>query len=134
MAIYLDASALVALHLDTPARSVVAAALLDDPEWCTSGLTLMEALALVDRVVDQPILRTDLEDLVRLTWDRLAVVPVDQRCIDRATTIMREQPLRLSDALHLAAADRLPRPVRFVTFDPSQIPVALSLGFDVLST
>jgi hypothetical protein len=47
---------------------------------------------------------------------------------------MREQPLRLSDALHLAAADRLPRPLQFVTFDPGQIPVAMSLGFDVVST
>ena len=44
---------------------------------------------------------------------------------------MREQPLRLADALHLAAADRLPRPLRFVTLDPAQIPVALALGFDV---
>lgn len=133
MTLYLDASALVALHLDTPARPVVVDALAADPQWCTSGLTLMEALALVDRVLDQPILRADLEDLVRLTWDRLAIVPVDQRCIDRATALMREQPLRLSDALHLAAADRLPRPVRFVTFDPGQIPVALSLDFDVIS-
>jgi len=132
--LYLDASALVALHLDTPARPVVREAMADDPEWCSSGLTLMEALALVDRVVEAPVLRSDLEDLVRLTWDRLAVVPVDQRCIDRATTLMREQPLRLSDALHLAAADRLPRPVRFVTFDPNQIPVALALGLDVVST
>jgi predicted nucleic acid-binding protein len=48
--------------------------------------------------------------------------------------LMREQPLRLSDALHLAAADRLPRPVRFVTFDPGQIPVALALGYDVVSS
>jgi predicted nucleic acid-binding protein len=79
------------------------------------------------------VLRTDLEDLVRLTWDRLAVVPVDQRCLDRAAALMREQPLRLSDALHLAAADRLPRPVRFVTFDAAQIPVALALGYDVVS-
>lgn len=134
MTLYLDASALVALHLDTPARAVVRDAMADDPEWCTSGLTLMEALALVDRVVEAPVLRGDLEDLVRLTWDRFAVVPVDQRCIDRATTLMREQPLRLSDALHLAAADRLPRPVRFVTFDPTQIPVALALGFDVVSS
>ena len=134
MTLYLDASALVALHVDTPGRSVVREAMANDTEWCTSGLTLMEALALVDRVVEAPILRSDLEDLVRLTWDRLAVVPVDQRCVDRATTLMREQPLRLSDALHLAAADRLPRPVRFVTFDPSQIPVALSLGLDVVSS
>lgn len=134
MTLYLDASALVALHIDTPARPVVVDAMSSDGDWCTSGLTLMEALALVDRVLDQPVLRSDLEDLVRLTWDRLAIVPVDQRCIDRATVLMREQPLRLSDALHLAAADRLPRPVRFLTFDPSQIPVALSLDFDVIST
>jgi predicted nucleic acid-binding protein len=132
--LYLDASALVALHLDQPGRVVVHDALASDLDWCTSGLTLMESLALVDRVTDEPVIRDDLEDLVRLTWDRLAVVPVDQRCLDRATALMRAQPLRLSDALHLAAADRLPRPVRFVTFDPAQMPVALSLGFDVVST
>jgi hypothetical protein len=39
----------------------------------------------------------------------------------------------LADAIHLAAADRLPRPVRFVTFDAAQIPVAMSMGFDVTS-
>jgi uncharacterized protein len=134
MTVYLDASALVAAHLDQPSRAAVIDAMTADPDWCSSGLTLMEALALIDRVLDEPILRTDLEDLVRLTWDRVAVVPVDQRCLDRAATLMRAQPLRLSDALHLAAADRLPRPVRFVTFDPAQIPVAMSLGFDVVST
>lgn len=134
MTLYLDASALVAAHLDQPARQVVLDAMADDDEWCTSGLTLMESLALIDRVADEPIIRGDLEDLVRLTWDRLALVPVDQRCLDRAATLMRTQPLRLSDALHLAAADRLPRPVSFVTFDPAQIPVALALGFDVRST
>jgi glyoxylase-like metal-dependent hydrolase (beta-lactamase superfamily II) len=37
-------------------------------------------------------------------------------------------------AIHLAAADRLPRPVGFITFDPQQIPVALGLGFDVVSS
>jgi uncharacterized protein len=134
MTLYLDASALVAAHLDQPARAVVCGAMAIDAEWCTSGLTLMESLALIDRVADEPIIRGDLEDLVRLTWDRLAVVPVDQRCLDRAAALMRAQPLRLSDALHLAAADRLPRPVSFVTFDPAQIPVALALGFDVVST
>lgn len=134
MTLYLDASALVAAHLDQPARVVVIDAMAADSQWCSSGLTLMESLALIDRVADEPVVRSDLEDLVRLTWDRLAVVPVDQRCLDRAASLMRSQPLRLSDALHLAAADRLPRPVRFVTFDPTQIPVALALGFDVVST
>ncbi len=42
--------------------------------------------------------------------------------------------MRLTDAVHLAAAERLPRPIRFVTFDPAQIGVALGLGFDVVST
>src|SRR5262245_25707298 len=105
-----------------------------DPEWCASALALTEALVLIDRLTDDPDLRLDLEDAVRLDWDRVAVVPLDPACLDRAATPAREQPLRLSDALHLAAADRLPRPVRFVTFDAGQIPVALALGFEVIST
>ncbi|MEO6124569.1 MAG: type II toxin-antitoxin system VapC family toxin [Ilumatobacteraceae bacterium] len=133
MTLYLDASALVALHVDIPNRAHVRAAMDLDPDWCTSALTLVESLALVDRVTEEPVLRQDLEDLVRLTWDRLAVVPTDQACLDRAARLMRDQPLRLSDALHLAAADRLPRPVRFVTFDPAQMLVAMSMKFEVLS-
>ena len=134
MTLYVDASALVALHIDVPARATVLAAMELDSDWCTSALTLVEALALIDRVTEEPALREDLEDLVRSSWDRLAVVPTDQACLDRAARLMRDQPLRLSDALHLAAADRLPRPIRFVTFDAAQIPVALSMEFDVLST
>ena len=99
-----------------------------------SALALTEALALVARLTDERVLQDDLEDALRLQWDRYAVVPVDQRCLDRAAALLREQPLRLADALHLAAADRLPRPVQYVTFDPAQIPVALSLGFDVVSS
>ena len=41
--------------------------------------------------------------------------------------------VNLTDAIHLAAAERLPRPVRFVTFDPAQIGAALGLGFNVVS-
>lgn len=132
MTVYVDASALVALHTETAQGRVVRATLDTDAQWASSALTMLEALALVDRVADGPN-RADLEDLVRLTWDRVAVVPVDQRCLDRAADLMRAQPLRLSDAIHLAAAQRLPRPVRFVTFDPGQIPVALGLGFEVCS-
>ena len=42
--------------------------------------------------------------------------------------------MRIVDAMHLAAADRLPRPVTYLTFDPGQIPVALALGFEVVSS
>lgn len=134
MTLYLDASALVALHIDVAERAHVREAMANDQDWCTSALTLVESLALIDRVTEEPVLRQDLEDQVRLTWDRLAIVPTDQACLDRAARLMRDQPLRLSDAVHLAAADRLPRPIRFVTFDPAQILVALSMEFDVVSS
>ncbi len=134
MTIYVDASALVARHLDVPARAVARDALAAHTEWCTSAVTLTESLALIDRLTDEVELREELEDRVRLDWDHIHLVPVDQRCLDRAGVLARQQPLRLSDAIHLAAADRLPRPLAFLTFDPAQIPVALSLGFDVVST
>ncbi|MGD9702382.1 MAG: type II toxin-antitoxin system VapC family toxin [Acidimicrobiia bacterium] len=134
MTLYLDTSAIVARHLDVPGRRIAVDSLADDPVWCTSAVSLTEALALIDRLTDEQVLRQDLEDLVRLDWDRFAVVPVDQLCLDRAAALARAQPVRLADAIHLAAADRLPRPVTFLTFDPAQIPVALSLGFDVVST
>ena len=132
MPVYVDASALVALHVEGASRLSVEEHLLADREWCTSAITLVEALALVDRVVDEPADRSELEDLIRLTWDRIAVVPVDARCLDLAGRLLRAQPLRLSDAIHLAAADRLGHPLTFLTLDPAQIPVALSLGFDVV--
>jgi len=133
MTLYADSSALVARHVDGPARRVATDALAGTSEWCTSALALTEALALIDRLTDEDVLRRDLEDLVRLDWDRLHVVPLDQRCLDRAAVLARAQPVHVADAIHLASADRLPRPVTFLTFAAAQIPVALSLGFDVVS-
>lgn len=134
MTLALDTSALLALAVDGPQRAIVLDALRGDPVWCASALALTEALPAIDRLTDESIFRADLEDAVRLAWDYLHIVPVDQRCLDRAANLSRLQPVRLTDAVHLAAAERLPRPIRFITFDPVQIPVALSLGFDVIST
>lgn len=138
MTIYVDTSALLALAVDGPQRAVVLTALSDasgtGDVWATSALALTEALPAIDRLSDEPIVRLDLEDAVRSTWDHLHVVPVDQRCLDRAAALARDQPVRLTDGIHFAAAERLPRPVRFVTFDPAQIGVAIGLGFDVVSS
>jgi hypothetical protein len=133
MTVVLDTSALVALHVGGSMRTITHEALLADSDWCASALALSEALTVIDRLTEEQILRTDLEDAIRHTWDYIAVVPVDQRCLDDATHLVREQPLHISDAIHLAAAQRLPQPIRYVTFDPAQIPVALSLGFEVVS-
>lgn len=134
MTVALDTSALLAVAVDGAQRAVVLQVLGADPVWSASALALTEALPAIDRLTDEAVLRADLEDAVRLTWDHLHVVPLDQRCLDRAAALAREQPLRLTSAIHLAAAERLPAPVRFVTFDPGQIGVALGLGLDVVSS
>jgi uncharacterized protein len=134
MTVVLDTSALLALAVDGPQRSVVLDALDGDAVWCASAMALTEALPAIDRLTEEAILRADLEDAIRLAWDHLHVVPVDQRCLDRAAALSRIQPVRLTDAIHFAAAERLPQPIRFVTFDPAQIGVALGLGLDVVST
>ena len=134
MTLVFDTSALVAMHVAGAARAVALTTIQGDELICCSALALSEAIALVDRLTDEPVLRETLEDEIRHTWDYVAVVPVDQRCLDDAALMTRDQPLQISNAIHLAAAARLPQPIRFVTFDAAQIPVALSLGFDVVST
>ncbi len=134
MTLALDTTALLARYLDGPYRVVILDAMTADPDWCASAMALSESLMLIDRIGDDPARADDLRRAVRDDWERIAVVPVDQRCLDRAAELGRTQPLRTVDAIHLSAADRLPRPTTFATFDPAQIPVALGLGFDVLST
>lgn len=133
MTLMLDATALLARYLDVEARTELLAAMAEDPDWCASAVALTEALMVIDRLGDNPDRTAELRAALRDDWERVWVIPTDARCLDRAAELGRTQPLRTVDALVLAAADRLPRPVRFVTLDAAQIPVALSLGFDVLS-
>jgi len=133
MTLALDSTALLARYLDGPFRSVAVGAMAEDHDWCASSLALTEVLTLIDRLGDDPARADELRRCVRDDWERMWVIPVDQRCLDRASELGRTQPLRTVDAIHLAAADRLPPPLRFMTFDPAQIPVALGLGFEVVS-
>jgi predicted nucleic acid-binding protein len=130
----LDSSALLARYLGGPARHVVLDAMAADPDWCASSLALSEVVSLAERAATLESERDAIRRAVRDDWERINVVPIDQLCLDRAAEIGRTQPVRTVDAIHLAAADRLPKPVTFCTFDPRQIPVALALGFTVAST
>ena len=134
MSVVLDTSAVLSLVVEGPGRGVVLQALESDEVWAASALALTEALPALDRLSDDDVVRANLEDALRLVWDHFHVVPVDQRCLDRAAALARTQPVRLADAIHLAAAERMPPPVRLITFDPAQIGVALGLGFDVVSS
>lgn len=134
MTIALDTSGLLGRYLGGDAGEAVRRAMADDPVWCASVLARTEALMVVDHLDVDPTEREDLRRALRDDWERIHVVPLDGRCLDRAAELGRTQPLRTVDALHLAAAARLPRPLTYVTFDPRQIPVALALGYDVVST
>ena len=133
MTAFLDASGVLARYLTGAAGDTARAAMAADPVWCASALALTEALMVVDHLDVEQAGREELRRAIRDDWERIHVVPVDGRCLDRAAELGRTQPLRTVDALHLAAADRLPRPLTYVTFDPRQIPVALSLGYEVVS-
>ncbi len=133
MTVFLDSSALLTLHIDSPARSVVMEALNSDTTWAACAHALGESISAAARLTDEAVLKRYLEDMVRHTWDFLHVVPVDQGLLDDATALSQQQPIGYSTALHLCAASRLPQPVQYVTFDAAQIPVAFSLGFTVVS-
>jgi uncharacterized protein len=133
MTILIDTSALLARELEHPARAIVDAALAGDTEWCVSALAATEAIAAIDRLVIDPVDAAALRHAIRATVLSCYVVPLDERCLARAGELARDHPLRIADAIHLAAADRLPGRVRFLTLDPNQMPVAEALGFEVTS-
>lgn len=133
MSIALDTSALLARYLDGPARQPILAEMESDTEWCVSAVVRAEAHMLAERIgLDRERLAT-LRSAIDADLDRCWIIPVDGRCLATAAEIGRAHPVRTIDALTLAAASRLPTPVRFATLDPAQIPAALALGFDVIS-
>ncbi len=135
MTLSLDTSALLRRLIDGPGRDVVVEAMAADADWCASALAWTEVhLALGRATTYEPGGPGDLLRSFRRDWDAVAVVPLDRRCLARAVEIGDRTGVATDDALHLAAADRLPRPVTYLTFSAAQIPAALDLGFDVVSS
>ena len=101
---------------------------------CAEALARTEVQLALHRVASGPEEQRMLWSTFREDWERIAVVPTDQRCLARAVELGATFQLGTVDALHLAAADRLPRPLTYLTFDSHQIPAALGIGFEVVST
>jgi predicted nucleic acid-binding protein len=72
--------------------------------------------------------------MLHADWDAFAVVPVDERCLAAAADIGANYGLKVVDAVHLAAATRLPRPVRYLTLDARQVSAAVALELEVVTS
>jgi predicted nucleic acid-binding protein len=133
MILAVDTSALVRRYVRTAGHGLVTEAMAEATTWCASAMARAETLQALHHVALTPGQHDRLWQALRSDWDRFHVVPLDDRCLARAVEIGATFRVRSVDALHLAAADRLPRPVRYLTFDRRQIPAAAALGFEVIS-
>lgn len=129
----IDTSALVRRYVRSAGHGLVTEAMADDEVWCASALARAETLQALHQVALSSRQHDALWHSLRTDWDAFHVVPVDDRCLARAVEIGATFRVRSVDAIHLAAADRLPRPVRYLTFDRRQIPAAAGLGFEVIA-
>lgn len=128
-----DSSALVRRYVADRHRPMVLDAMAGAGQLVASALARSEVLLALHQNLGGPGGHGDPWEAVRNDWERLWVVPLDGRCLGRATEIGARYGITLVTAIHLAAADRLPRPVGFLTLDRRQIPAAAELGFRVIS-
>lgn len=115
--LFLDTSALVKRYVEEAGTEVVLRRTSEDPLWVVSALARPEAEIVLCRLGFDPADPEGPWPRLREDWDRCHVVPVDAACLERAAEIGCRFGVRTLDAVHLAAADRLPRPVTVLTFD-----------------
>jgi len=129
----IDSSALVQRYLPGPHRDMMITAMDADHAWCASELARTEALLALHHLSGGPGVAKDLASRLKSDWDEMIVVPVDQTCLATAVDIGSRFGLATVDAIHLAAADRLPRPLTYATLDSHQIPAAAAMGFEIVA-
>ena len=127
----LDTSALVKRYVEEPGTELVLETMARDGEWCASALCLAEAQVTLCHLGFDASAERSLLWALHTDWERFLVVPADDLCLARAAEIGCAHRVRTLDAIHLAAADRLPRPVTFLTFEARQAKAAEAVGLDV---
>ena len=125
--LFLDTSALVKRYVEEEGTELVLRRMDEDRAWAASSLARTEAEITLCRLGFGPDETDALLRRLREDWERCHVVPIDPACLGRAAEIGCQHEVRTLDALHLAAADRLPRPLVLLTFDRRQADAARSL-------
>lgn len=133
----LDSSALLCRYLPDARRAyvarVVTEAVADGDAVVVSALARSEVLLALHQSAGDLHRHRSLWGRVGRDWDTFWEVPMDGRCMARATEIGAKYGLSVANSVHLAAADRLPGRVDFCTLDRRQIPAVADLGFHVRS-
>ncbi|HEX5467028.1 MAG TPA: type II toxin-antitoxin system VapC family toxin [Candidatus Limnocylindrales bacterium] len=129
--LFLDTSALVKRYVAEPGSALVARRMEGDPEWVVSAVASTEARITLCRLGFDEGDGTGVWARLREDLKRCLIVPLDQACLDRAADIGCRFGIRTLDALHLAAAERLPRPLAMITFDRRQARAARSMDLPV---
>ena len=112
--IFLDSSALVKRYVDEAGSAWVAQLMAQDTEWAASDLAHSETrIALCRRGPEGSPGSRSQGKLVR-DWSHFVTVAVDADCLAQAAELGCRLQLRTLDAIHLAAARRLPSDVEFV--------------------
>jgi predicted nucleic acid-binding protein len=131
--VVLDTSALLRRYLADAERNLVLDAMAGADAWAACSLARTELQLALHLAAPTASAQRRLWAEVRDDWESFWEIPVDGRCLARASEIGARYGIGVTDAIHLAAADRLPKPITFVTFERQQIPAANELGFIVAS-
>jgi predicted nucleic acid-binding protein len=129
--LFLDTSALVKRYVEEEGTEIVLRRMEEDLEWVVSSVARTEAEITLCRLGFDPEEHPNVWGRLREDWDRCHVVPVDPACLEGAAEIGCRYQVRTLDAIHLAAADRLPRPLLMLTFDRRQADAARAMDLVV---
>jgi predicted nucleic acid-binding protein len=127
---YVDTSALLRRYVDEPDSERAVQLLTSDAELVTGRHTIVEVRRNLARLLDAPA-ATSARHAFAADLASLSIVELDDATCELAATIAEQTGVRILDALHLGAAQRLGTAMTFVTFDVRLATAARSLGFTV---
>lgn len=113
MTLYLDTSALLKLYVEEAESGACEALLNDDRTWFTGGHTIVEVRRNLARLLDGDAL-VDARAQFERDWAQMNVLMLDQAACEAAAEVAEQTGTRSLDALHIAAALRVP-PARLST-------------------
>ncbi len=128
-----DSSALLCRYLGDSRRSLVLDVMALATDVVVTALARTEVLIGLHHIVDDRTKRETLWRAVSGDWDAFWQIPTDDRCLSLASDLGVRYGLGVTNALHLAAIDRLPRPATLLTFDREQVAAASAMGFEVFT-